>query len=207
MSRILLSLIIIGILCNIAAGSTVGFTFSIDDPTGNYDSPFIKIVNDSYSAEITSMHFTIGDAGYNFDEAGSYTSSASDLSVETLYPDDVSGGVRSDMIGFNFTGFALEDYFQFNVDVDPDSYNSTVDARNVFFNNSGMPNSLLYIRFSNDIIVSATLPDFTTDDYSISESYQLFDNPDEPDDDIEIPEPFTITLVSLGGIILRKRRK
>ncbi len=77
-----------------------------------------------------------------------------------LTPDRPNDLVRSDIIGWTFTGIPARFGFVFQADIDDDMLgNSVEDFRTVFFNNGGAANSASTATFSNGIILSQIIPD------------------------------------------------
>jgi MYXO-CTERM domain-containing protein len=113
--------------------------------------PFIKLTNTSTPsnggtgfADMTSFTMTIGDTTQNFDWVKlipQYTSPGITTTIVT--PDQINGGVHSDKVILNFTGFSPGKTVEFRVDIDPNSpkANPFSDYRNVFFKLNGGENT------------------------------------------------------------------
>ena len=178
-----------------ALTQTTGFTFAVTDgdTAGDYNSPYVHLQNDSTSADITRMVFTVGHTAYNFDIMEWFQTSVSGLTCTVNSPDEVNGAIRSDELDLTFggTAFGPNETFYCKVNMDPDSYNGVVNVRNIFFNNGDAANSVVTVYFSDNNVLSATLPDFQDTNYQVSAS---------------VPEPATLALLSLGGLLLKRRR-
>ncbi len=179
-----------------ALTETTGFTFSVTggDTAGDYNSPYVHLQNDSTVADITRMVFTVGHTSYNFDIMEWFQTSVTGLTCTVNSPDEVNGALRSDELDLTFggTAFGPNETFFCKVNMDPDNYNAGVNVRYIFFNNGEtVPNSVVTVYFSNDQVLSETLPDFQDTNYQVSAS---------------VPEPATLALLSLGGFLLKRRR-
>lgn len=110
-------------------------------------------------AGILSFKITIGDASYDFDHLGVPPRDAGDLpefstdpdndgTYVNSTPDHQDGGIRSDFISFDFTGFDKGDAFTFISDVDPDNIDVGEDFRHIFWNNGQIRNSEITVEFA-----------------------------------------------------------
>ena len=145
------------LLTIVEAAPDIGYTLDI---SGNTNVPTIKLSNNSATAEIVSLTFTIGNTEKNFDSAGAIV--ANGVTYNLISPDaNGSGGVRSNQVEFDFTGgFTSGTEFQFDVDVDQDSANTVENYAAVFFNNgAAIPNSQVTVGFSDGSVLTSTLPE------------------------------------------------
>ena len=155
------------------AVGTYDFTVQL---SGSTNTPTVTLTNASDALSIIEFSISIGNTAYNFDCADRY-----DTAVATPYPtqdtNDWGGAYRSDAVGFTFAGLASGETFSFRVDVDKDSSNTTEDYRKVLFNNGTdsmgdeITNALLLVKFSDNVWLTATLPDFDPDSTVCTYSY------------------------------------
>lgn len=149
------------------AATTTGYSFLI---SGNANVPTVQLTNTSTNADITGFSMTIGNTAYNFD-AAYHEVLGSVGSFTRISPDtNDGGGVRSDVAAYSFTGFNPGEMFQFQVDVDRDSSNTSEQYYNVLFNNGTAPNSLLVVSFSNNMTLRGILPDYSAGPHAFSQS-------------------------------------
>lgn len=138
------------IVLSAAEGATAAVSFELQ--LANPASSIFRLRNTSPSAaRITAMSATVGDTGWNFDlvnNIGAMVDSGEPLLWDLVTGDTAQGGVRTDAVGFAFTGFEPGDRFAFAADLDPDSGDGPSDLRQVYFNNGPAPNSVVTVRFT-----------------------------------------------------------
>jgi hypothetical protein len=86
------------------------------------DCPLIALTNTSTTASITSFEMTIGDTSYNFD-ALMFVAPNPGVMVTSFTPDTVQGGITSDLLSLNFSGFTPNQQFGVRTDIDRDADN------------------------------------------------------------------------------------
>lgn len=129
------------------------------NPLWEWHVPIFTLTNTSTNnwAVLTSFKFTIGDEIYDFDHLGVpprdvlpafSTDPDNDGSYFNNTPDHQDGGIRSDFIFFEFTGFDKGDVFTFISDVDPDGFDMSEDFRHIFWSNGEAPNSEITATFA-----------------------------------------------------------
>lgn len=164
-------------------------------PGATNDRPLITITNTStVASQITRMELTIGDPLYNWDvtyfdaRAGVAASSAST-------PDGGNGGVRSNVLAWNFTGFdavlntALADeWVRVAGEVDPNAGEATVDYRTILFNNNGAANAIATLFFQHGGTQKRAV--LTLGDQPSGQSVHVFNG--------AVPEPGTMSLAVAG---------
>lgn len=148
---------------------TRGFTVEFEPGTGELrfvfeilgssNSPTLRVTNrSSGTLNITALELTIGDAAFNFDAVDEIETPAG-VEIVVGSPDaNGDGGVRSDLVRLDFTGFGSGKTVSFGTDIDRDHQNSTEDYRDVLFNNGAAPNAIV-TAFSGNGKCSVTLPD------------------------------------------------
>ncbi len=155
---------------------------------------------------IAEFSLSIGDTAYNFDSVFGEAATPAEFGIvpALLSPDRVDAAVRSDVLNYTFTAFDPAEYFQFQVDLDPDSSGlpQTVDFQTILFDVDGSisaDNALVTVRFGDSTLLSGRLPDFAqspTTTYLFSQA---------------VPEPTSFALVGIGGMGLMlagwRRRK
>src|SRR5205085_890098 len=85
------------------------------------DKPGFMLTNVSHMANILDFQLTIGDTAYNFDLTTNEQASPG-VSYTLLSPDHVVGGVRSDLIHYQFNGqgMAYLQTFNFHSEINQD---------------------------------------------------------------------------------------
>lgn len=210
MLRYLALSLIVTLFPAIALAGPYGFTFSIaDNPAGGFathDVPVFTLTNISSGALISSMSLTIGDTAYNFDShtAASVTSNPAFTETSSPLIGNANTGAETDYLAFSFTGFTSGMDFSFAAELDKDSNDwSTVDYREILFNNGDAANSVITVGFMEGGAISslsAMLPDFDTTgatSYSVTQSSAT-------------PIPGAVWLLGSGlvGLVgLRKRQR
>lgn len=151
----------------VAQAASTGFTLLI---SGNANVPTFSLTNDSVSATLTKFTFTIGRSDRNFDSVDlAANQPAGGSAVANGIDANTSGGLRTDVIDIDFTGFDPGESVSWTSDIDQDpTSNVTRDFRNTFFNNGAFDNSVAMAMFSNGESASLTLPDTTSGPYSYS---------------------------------------
>ncbi|SFI36913.1 PEP-CTERM sorting domain-containing protein [Albimonas pacifica] len=184
-----------------AMALVVGYTLEIGT---NTNLPGFTLTNTSDTAQITGFRFTVGQAdGYNFDYVSSFSYSPVASHLATIdVGDTANGGARTDEFVLSFTGFDPLEEFSMVADVDPDSFNDTVNYNTVFWNNAGSVNATMEVTFSTGQVLSQTAPDpvSVTPSYTFSQSSAAS----------AVPIPATLPMLgaglALGGLLLRRRR-
>ena len=145
--------------------ASVGFTLVISEGgTNPFNAPRFELTNESDLATLNYFTFTIGDESKNFDHVQNVTPASELANVDN--PDEVDDSVRANLLQIDFAGIAAGNTVSWVSDVDDDNAsngNSVEDAREVFFNNGGLANSVATAMFSDDRSVVLTLPDGVSD--------------------------------------------
>ena len=132
------------------------------NPLWQWHVPVFTLTNTSTNnlSLLTSFTFTIGDEIYDFDHLGvpprdGLPAFTIDLNSNGSYfnsmPDHQDGSIRSNFIFFEFTGFDKGDVFTFISDVDLNSFDVSVDLRQIFWDNDlegRIPNSEITATFA-----------------------------------------------------------
>lgn len=149
-----------------ATASTVGFDLTIE---GNWNTPFITVENTSTSGVmIDSFSISIGDTSRNFDWARNKKAPVEDQPLVAPDGGTVSAapdigdnaGTNFDVLEFSFTGFDTGESFKFITDIDLDTdAGAWLFFNETLFNNGTGVNSVAEVIFSNDQVLSFTLPD------------------------------------------------
>ena len=165
---------------------------------GDADIPTFQITNLTPDVGLIFFSVFIGDRSYNFDFASNaavVVDTGATMLNELKVPFEINGGFRADFTTWHFLGFDTDDVFRFDVDIDPDSFDDTVDYRTIMFNNGTIRNAAVLARFTNGDRLLAALPD-----HGIRSSYSF-----------RIPEPATLALFGFGlaglGVMARRRRR
>jgi hypothetical protein len=206
------SMLAAAILCSTSANAvSIGYKLVIDGSGPNgLDTPTFTLTNQSGSATIVNMMFSIGEISYNFDFASNINGPAGG-SVTFNMPDLANGGLRSNIIDVDFSGFDPSEAVNFSVDIDPDSSDGTVNFKSIFFNNPGSQNSMLFVSFSGGSYLTTTIPDYSgpaSNIFTFLGSQELVGTgPIES----AVPIPGTLAIVAAGlvgiGITGRQPRK
>lgn len=177
-----------------------GYTLVI---SSNANVPTLQLTNNADpSITLTGVTLTIGNTAYNYDAAYNEVVGATGIAFTRLSPDNIdSGSARADFVQYSFTGFDAGETFQFDVDVDIDSANTTEDYRVILFNNGTAPNAQLTVNFSNGGVLTQTLEDQSPNATSFTFSQTT---------GLAAPEPGTLALLGLGalpiaGAVIRRR--
>ena len=189
----------------------IGFNLTIN---GNTNVPTFTLTNQSTTAQITDYSVTIGNTDFNFDgvTAQSFTTGSGTATLVTPDASD-SGGIRADLIDFNFTGFDAGEVFQHNGDVDVDNSNTIQDYRTTMFNNGAALNSVITVGFIDDGIVGELVLEMPDDTNGVQPSYTFSarGNIDTGQGGGTVPEPGALALFGIGllglGVAARRRRK
>lgn len=203
--RPLLRLAAVGIAAlGIAAAShaqVTGYTLVL---SGSTNIPTFQLTNNSDPGlTLTAFTVTIGNTAFNYDGVQGVVLGS--LGSATLITPDTntSGGVRSDTVEYTFTGFDPGEAFQFEVDVDVDTNNTTEDYRTVLFNNGAAPNAVVTVSFDNGSVLSQTMPDASPNltAFTFAQTSAVG----------AAPEAGTLALLGLGslpiaGAVIRRRR-
>jgi hypothetical protein len=140
------------------------------------DMPFFQLLNTSTEASAMLVNFKLTlinpQNNNNFDALTSFITSPG-ITYSVVSPGDGQGGLRSDVIELNFTGFSPGKFVQFRADIDCDTGNINMfcDYRTVltnmvgpYGNSSGLPpRSQSQVIFSSNLpyqIPPQNLPDF-----------------------------------------------
>ena len=204
MYRKLVIVLALALFPNNLGAQEIGFDLQIANP---FTSIFrLENTSTETTARIFGFSAFIGDTTYNFDIVGNEQilfDTGDPLNSTLVVGDDQQGGVRTDDLAYEFTGFEIGDRFQFSVDLDLDTGDSGADLREIYFNNGdAVPNALLAVDFEfsgQTRRLELLLPDdpLVGDpqvfDFSVSQS---------------VPEPSTAILllaVSVVGICTRRK--
>ncbi len=189
-----------------AQAQTIGYSLDLFLPPGidtvsAADAPAWKLTNiSSPGFEIVELKVGIGNPAFNFDSGQNETHSPGVGFV--LHAPDSSGDgatVRSDEFRYTFTGLGAGKEFAFRTDMDPDSVDAQVDFRTIFFNNGAAPNSTIFVRFSDNRVLSMQMPDDT-----VREAYNFTQT-----EGSAVPEPSSVLLflpALMGLAAFRNRR-
>lgn len=174
------------------------FQLEITGNSATFDNPFFNFDNTSSAGEqITGLTVTVGDTSKNFDGSTNQTHNIGGFTLNS--PDtNNGGGVRSNFVQYTFTGFDAGEFFNFQADLDPDSFdNPNQNFRTILFNNGGNPNSVVTVSFSNGEDLVLELPDGNTSDASY-----VFNQASA------VPEPSSLILMlSMIGFLWIKSEK
>lgn len=190
-----------------ATAGPIGFSYAI---SGDVNVPTFALTNQSDTAQITGYTLTIGDTAFNFDGVNNssqgYTTGSGSFTLN--FPDtNLSGGIRSDLVSYAFTGFDPTEVFSHDADVDPDNSDVAIDFRDVLFNNGSADNAVLTVSFldagiAGDLsLVFDDGPELSS--YLLTASGSIGDTP--------VPEPGMLALFGIGfaglGAMARRRAK
>lgn len=141
-----------------------------------YDLPFIQYANnsDADAPALVGFSLTIGKVTANFDRylAGSVITPAG-TTTTVVTPNTTNGGSRFDLLQLTFSpGLPVGMSGRIQVELDPDSTNSVVDFRKIFFNNPANTPSVATFTFADSSTITITLsdngePNGTTYSYSV----------------------------------------
>ena len=194
-----------------ADASVIGYTLDINNPVFNTANrvnnvPDFRLTNTSDTASITTFSLTIGDNDFHYDfvrSQSAFNDTGAVLSFTLNNPDFTNDHVGDGLIDYVFSGFDPGDAFQFEADVDPHVGNVVQDYRQILF-----PNALVTVSFSDGNSLSQSLApaDIDLAGYRFG---QTFDATQAPRPQVDLPEPGTLALFSLGltGLGLGARRK
>ena len=179
-----------------ASAATTGFTLAI---SGNFNTPTLTLTNISTTALLTEFSMTIGNTSRNFDYVFNINAPTVDSITQTA-GDNANNGARTDDFAFAFTGFGPGESANWQVDVDTDNANTTLDYRTVFFNNGAAANSVISALFSDGRTVALTLPDGSNDpSYTFTAATQVSAVP--------VPAALPLLATALGALGLASRRR
>lgn len=135
---------------------------------GGLDKPQFDLQNNSDPGVLlTGFKITIGDTSYNYDYVRDEQATPG-VGFTLVTPDRAIGGVRSNMVEYNFTGFTPTRSFSFEANIDPDVGTATTNFRQILFNNGAAPNAQATFTFSVGAPITITLPDGPTGQLSYS---------------------------------------
>ena len=175
------------------------------------DFPLIVLRNTTTGgfARISSWTMTVGKtAVHNFDRVATRHTSSIANGGQPAGTDTTNAGTRADSFTYTFSGnttasnrFDLQDYFAISTELDLDTGDSSVDYRNVFWNNGDTDvsnNALVTVVFSSSNAGSPTLTTNRTLSFRLPD--QLVNNLNTYTFDVSaaVPEPSTLALASMG---------
>ena len=146
------------------------------------------------AATLTKLRLTIGDTSKNFDRTFIDGTLGASTRTRVSPNDNTTGGLRSDVLEWNFTGLDPNEYVTVGAELDADSTNTTKDYRTVFFNNGGdlSNNSVLTVHFLGAGITR--IQSFTLPDQTPGQTSYIFSTPD--------PEPGTMAMLGMGVLAI-----
>jgi hypothetical protein len=175
---------------------------------GNFDAPILRIANVSTggAATLTKFRITVGDTAFNWDRT--YVNAFLGASTRTRVTpnDNTNGGLRSDVLEWNFTGLDVGERVDLGGELDADAAvggESAANFRTVLWNNGTLtPNALVTVHFLSGgvtTIQNLTLPDQTT--LANNGHTFVFGTP--------IPEPGTMATFAAGiaAIVISRFRR
>ncbi len=191
-------------LCLATGASAATYDFTLEIWGASNNTPYIRLINNSTSYEITGFSMTAGHTAWGFDHLGSiaYSSGNSysvDASVGTLLK--TNDNLPSHVVPLNFTGFGYDEFFRMIPDLDRMAGSGGYGYyKTTFFNNGNEPNSLITVVFSDGTTLSGYLPDWGEfSSYSFTSADLLAASP--------TPIPGAIWLLGTGVLGLFGLRK
>lgn len=182
-------------------GASVGFELRIG---GGSNAPIFHLINQSTSASITRFAISIGDPAYNYDDFA--IKSLTTATYTSASVDESNGGVRSDLLAFDFSDFGPGQAFRVKADIDVDDQASVEDYNQILFQlggNDASNNALVSVDFSDGTLLSDNLPDFDSKpdgSYIFALSRSIPDDGGGPTPAIPLPPAFWAGLTLLGGL-------
>lgn len=179
-----------------AEASIVGYQVAIE-PSLAYGAnvPKFELSNLSDSLEVTNFTFTIGDTSFNFDGFTNVSAPSGVTYVFNGLDTNLFGGLNSDVVDLDLTGFTGGVVLSFDFDVDIDSDASTSGGpsfETVFWNNgAAAANSTISVEFGDGTLLSQSIGE---NPIPVSGSRYEFSQVSHV-----IPEPSTLLIWSLLG--------
>ncbi len=177
------------LLCLATEVAQAGMLLRLEKTGASVDFPVLTLTNDGLDSA-TGFSLTIGDESINFDSA--QLEGTTNVDFELLSPDDLNGGLRSDVLIVSFLDFATGS-LAFKLDLDRDIGAATVDWQQTLFNNGAVPNAIATVFWASGETTSLALPDAPSR------------NPDAPYElhFAAVPEPnaFFLMLVAAAGLL------
>lgn len=145
-----------------AAGTALeyGYELTIDGgQTWGYNAPRVGVANTG-STELASLHLSIGDSAYNFDNHADPLA-VGDLTANVLSPVAENGGPRSEEFYVLFEGMGIGESWSAALDIDRDDLpagklGSREDFRNVLLGDGGT--AKVTVTFVDGFVLDGFLP-------------------------------------------------
>lgn len=190
-----------------AHAGLVGYQLTISPGQGD-GFPQFELANLSDSQSITNLQFTIGDTSRNFDGYDNVVTPPGVTATFNGLDTDLFGGLDSDLLDVDLTGFTAGTVasFDFQLDIDFDTSNSGGPAfYNTFWNNGAADNSQITVTFANGQTLTQTIDDDPTPVPGAGRTYVFSQT------SAVVPEPASLASFAAMGLVglagLRRRQR